>query len=173
LDSITNSAFGFSFDEVDYAIIFAYLLYFIWFLVIFNLNKRNLKRLSKWPSAMATVTATSFLQETRKNEQTKKDVEMYCPCVSFEYQYGGNTYTSNEYSRYAIWVQNKKRSDDIVKRHTVGKQVTCFVNPEQPDVAHIELGIDSIKRFLRLLLIVLLTSPLMICLGIFLNHSNF
>jgi hypothetical protein len=58
--------------------------------------------------------------------------------VHYRYTFDGETHTSTRIRRVDGPSSHKSKAEEVVARYPVGKPVTCFVNPAQPNFAILE-----------------------------------
>jgi Protein of unknown function (DUF3592) len=93
-----------------------------------------------WPSAQGTISSSSVSKRTTRdsNNRTKKT---YYPKVGYHYQVDGRKYISH---RIAFGTGetggSEKWARKIVNKYPVGKTVTVYYNPQDPNYGVLESG---------------------------------
>lgn len=87
-----------------------------------------------WPTTDGLVVLSEVISE----KPTINSPVHHRAVVRYNYEFGGRKYTGNHVKRVEGGSVHRDKADEIVERYPVGKRVTCYVNPNQPDFAILE-----------------------------------
>lgn len=95
----------------------------------------------RWEEVPARVTSSELVRSRSQSTGRRPSDTTYRIAISYEYQYGGKTYLGERYDitrssgSTNVGVDEMRR---IVRRHPVGMQTRCWVNPADPSQALID-----------------------------------
>ena len=95
----------------------------------------------RWEEVPARVTSSELVRSRSQSTGRRPSGTTYRIAISYEYQYGGKTYLGERYDitrssgSTNVGVDEMRR---IVRRHPVGMQTRCWVNPADPSQALID-----------------------------------
>ena len=102
-----------------------------------NQAKKSVYEIDTWTRARATVVSAEVESDTARNTSSTGPsmVTVYRPAVTYRYTIEGREYSSDRYT-----VMDPQRRDmgevrEIVESYAAGKEVTAYVNPEDPSEA--------------------------------------
>jgi hypothetical protein len=84
-----------------------------------------------WPATPCTIISSS-VSAMAGAHQTKFS---YGVAVEYQYDFGGQSYTSKRYGLIKTYGPNKSRVKEIVRRLAPGAPAMCYVNPADPSTA--------------------------------------
>jgi hypothetical protein len=99
-----------------------------------------------WPAVPCVV------QSSRVNVYRGSKHDTYAPDVLYQYQFGGRTYRSSQYSISSS--TSSSGAYTIVNRFPVGTHATCFVDPGDPYISELNRDLDGAYLFLALFSVV-------------------
>jgi len=111
----------------------------------FRRSRNRDKALERVEKTEATVT-TSTVERRRDTRQTDEGAVgrsryVYQPVVRFRYEYGGETYESDNKSYNMPFgaVPSESRAKETAQQYTEGDEVTVYVDPENPEGGFLEV----------------------------------
>jgi hypothetical protein len=87
-----------------------------------------------WKPVEAIVIASQVLTDRPSPHSPLK----FTADVHYRYTVDGKTHTSTRIKRVDGPSSHKNKTEEVVARYPLGKPVTCYVNPAQPDFAILE-----------------------------------
>ncbi|MFH2044887.1 MAG: DUF3592 domain-containing protein [Pseudomonadota bacterium] len=100
-----------------------------------------------WPTVSGTV-ITSKTEERKSTEgsgSSKKTRTYYVAIIQYEYQVEGTSYTSN---RVSFGGQKRGSARTLVNKYPEGKSVKVYYDPDDPEIAALEPGMEGGSYFL-------------------------
>jgi hypothetical protein len=107
------------------------------FVVVLYIQKRSDKSLS-FEKTDARIISSEVIMGTDSDGNID-----YFPSVSYEYMAGGKQYTSTSISMFEEGDRTKQWAESVAGRYPVGKEVTAYYDPVNPQEAVLQPGIDA------------------------------
>jgi hypothetical protein len=102
-------------------------------------------RASGWPTASCTIIesklASSYSSDT---EETRL---LFRADIRYSYEYGGQRYEATCYRFANPYTNDESAAAATVRKYPAGKQATCYVNSDTPEVAVLDRSISPYHLF--------------------------
>lgn len=165
LQSALNAFFGFSLNNSDYAILGGALFVVIQTTILFFKHNHNPFKYFRWPVSKAVVISSDVVKSMNRvdgfgagNTHTRQ-IEIYTPQIQFEYDFKGRKYQSSTYSPFITSNADRRYAEEIAKQYNPGRRFDCYVNPENPEQAYIEVSKGNVAMFAAALLFFIVGFP--------------
>lgn len=94
---------------------------------------------SQWPTTLATIVSASVVRKTAPANNFAS-----VPQVSFRYQVGPHTFTSDRYAAFQTGFFTSRGAEHVVARYRPGTQVTVSYSPSDPGNAVLATGLRPV-----------------------------
>jgi hypothetical protein len=120
---------------------------------------------SSWPTAAGAVISSEVSHST-----DAEGGDSYSPEVDYQYQVDGQNIINDQIKFGENSYDSRRRAEEIAANYPVGRQVTVYYDPEQPDKAVLEPGVSAgsyivLSIGVVFILIALLVAPLTLIFG--------
>ena len=93
-----------------------------------------------WVETPCVIRESSVSRSTSSNRIGERDSEFFTIDVSYDYQFDGKEYTSDQYDFYEISTGEVEWKEEVVEKIPPGTETVCFVNPDEPSEAVLSRG---------------------------------
>jgi hypothetical protein len=102
---------------------------FLAFLVLVFLIPTS--RAMSWRETPCRILSSDVETKESTGRKKRSTPYMHRARVSFRYEFGGKTYTSDRYDRIGDWSSDRHAEQELAARYRPGDTATCFVDPER------------------------------------------
>ena len=98
-----------------------------------------------WPTVEGKI-STSYVEERRRTGgRDSPSYLVYIVHIRYSYEVDGKTYSSDRihFFRGRRQYRVKDTAEGLVDRYSLGKQVTVYHHPDEPEIAVLEAGVSS------------------------------
>lgn len=115
-------------------------------IILSQRDKKKAQASLSWPAAMGKIVAAEVKAGQSMEDEDGYSSTVYYPEIRYEYQVGGETYSSNRlaFGSRQSYGKQQKAAEGLLK-YPVGDEVTVYYDPANPQEAVLEQSASNAK----------------------------
>ncbi|MBM4077601.1 MAG: DUF3592 domain-containing protein [Planctomycetes bacterium] len=101
----------------------------------------NARKAKSWVQTPCKILEMKYESHSGSSSRSSKGSAGYKPVVRFEYTYQGNNYESGQFWLDQALVNTYKEIRTLISAYEVGKEYSCYVDPNEPSQAVLKRGL--------------------------------
>ena len=89
---------------------------------------KGARKVEKWVETKGIVVDSKVVS----HPDLDNNQAMFAPVITYRFKVGEGEYTSSDYGFMDLSYDNPRKAERIIKKYSVGKDVTVYYNPEKP-----------------------------------------